>query len=229
MLAQISQNAPQSEVTAKMAVTPYTEEVLNDGGKVYWKGWVKVIGGASGWGGGTQSPGKEMLILTVSSNDPKGKEKQQPVSVPQFFALLNVLDVNGRKVNGDVSSLNCTGSRKGKDGKGGGEILGVKFGEVWMDASVSAVPKLNLSDYGTFTTQIVEKIESSNQQNIKGYEVQIKARMADVMRNGKNNEVSEEDKVQLRNIYKVLKDLETMVNSKKKELGIIEAIETLPF
>jgi hypothetical protein len=98
-----------------------------------------------------------------------------------------------------------------------------------MDASVSAVPKLNLSDYGAFTTEIVKKIESASQHNIKSYEVQIKARMADVMTNGKNNEVSEEDKVQLRNIYIVLKDLETMVNSKKKELGVTEEIVNPPF
>jgi len=207
-----------------VAGASYSLVEFEGGGKVYWKGWIKVIGGQAGQGG------KEMLILTVSSVDPNGSVKQQPVNVPQFFALLNVLDINGRKVNGDVSSLNCTGSRKGgKDGKGGGEILGVKFGEVWMDASVSAVPKLNLSDYGAFTTEIVKKIESASQHNIKSYEVQIKARMADVMTNGKNNEVSEEDKVQLRNIYIVLKDLETMVNSKKKELGVTEEIVNPPF
>lgn len=209
---------------ADVAAASYSLVEFEDGGKVYWKGWIKVIGGQAGQGG------KEMLILTVSSVS----VKQQPVNVPQFFELLDVLElnVNGkmRKVNGDVSSLNCTGSRKGgKDGKGGGEILGVKFGEVWMDASASAVPKLNLSDYGTFTTEMVNKIQSASQHNIKSYESQVYARMIDVEANGKKEGVSENDKEELRKIWKLLKGINDQIVAKKVELGIVDKEDNLPF
>ncbi len=216
---------------ADVAAASYSLVEVEGGGKVYWKGWIKMVGGASGWGGGTQSPGKEMLILTVSSVVPNGSVKQQPVSVPQFFALLNHLDINGRKVNGDVSSLNCTGSRKGKDGKGGGEILGVKFGEVWMEASVSAVPKLNLSDYSTKVAKFVDDITSATAVSIMGLEVKVSALKLDLIPIGKSLPEGDE-KESFRDLYKKVGVMEGLIKKKKEELNVVDdddSKDNLPF
>lgn len=97
----------------------YTCQEIEGEVKVYWKGLMKKVND------------KEMLTLTVSGSD--DQTKQTPIAIDAFFKFLDALQINGKKVTGDVCSMNCTGKRKGKDGKG--EVVGVKFAEVWMNAA----------------------------------------------------------------------------------------------
>jgi hypothetical protein len=192
----------------------YTCVEIDGGVKVYWKGLIKNI------------KGKPMLTLTVSgSND---ETKQTPIAIDAFFKFLEVLEINGQKVTGDVCSMNCTGKRKGKDGKG--EVVGVKFAEVWMNA---ATVSQNVSDslYADFKslTDNVQDLTSLNDFAIISMLLKCDAILGEIVRRGKLLEDGDE-KVELRKVHGNVSQVKKMIEEEKKKRGnIVDNSDPLPF
>lgn len=192
----------------------YTCQEIEGNVKVYWKGLMKKVND------------KEMLTLTVSgSND---QAKQTPIAIDAFFKFLDVLEINNQKVTGDVCSMNCTGKRKGKEGKG--EVVGVKFAEVWMNA---ATVSQNVSDslYADCKslTDNVQDPTSLNDFAIIRMLLKCDAILAEIVRRGKLLQ-DEEDKVELRKVHGKVSQVKKMIEEEKNKRGtIVDDSEPLPF
>ncbi len=192
----------------------YTCVEIDSGVKVYWKGSIKDI------------KGKSMLTLTVSgSND---ETKQTPIAIDAFFKFLDVLEINGQKVTGDVCSMNCTGKRKGKDGKG--EVVGVKFAEVWMNA---ATVSQNGSDAffqkcRDFMATVPVELSILKDHHLVLMLANFDTVLAEIASRGKA--APDDEKVELRKVYASVNQVKNLLEEEKNSRNIqIVDNDNLPF
>jgi hypothetical protein len=194
----------------------YTCQEIEGDVKVYWKGLMKKVND------------KEMLTLTVSGSD--DQTKQTPIAIDAFFKFLDALQINGQKVTGDVCSMNCTGKRKGKDG-GKGEVVGVKFAEVWMNAvTVSQNVSDNFySDCLKLVENFPEDLSSVTTTALLGMAVKFNTALAGIVSRGKTLPDGEEKKALLQ-LYLDVQTFKNLIETEKKgRVGIVEDSSNLPF